>query len=223
MALARDILGRYDDLTIGPRIAFFEALATTFGSRSRPHRDGDQRLAASAVRRNRGRTASRQRAAPARTVPPAQSRPRRHRGAGAHARAADRRHGSPRRSRRHRQRFHPFVLVVVQPRLSGAAPHRLVDAGDRPGKDHPLRGGARDPRLGRSAPPHRSAGPPLLRVLPSGAGRRAADLRRGGADARDRRRRSRRSCPTSAKRSIRSARPRRCSIRSPIASAASPA
>ena len=32
VALARDILGRYEDLTIGPRIAFFEALATTFGS-----------------------------------------------------------------------------------------------------------------------------------------------------------------------------------------------
>ena len=32
VALARDILDRYEDLTIGPRIAFFEALATTFGS-----------------------------------------------------------------------------------------------------------------------------------------------------------------------------------------------
>ena len=32
VALARDILGRYEDMTIGPRIAFFEALATTFGS-----------------------------------------------------------------------------------------------------------------------------------------------------------------------------------------------
>ena len=32
VALASDILGRYEDLTIGPRIAFFEALATTFGS-----------------------------------------------------------------------------------------------------------------------------------------------------------------------------------------------
>jgi malonyl-CoA decarboxylase len=31
VALARDILGRYDELTIGPRIAFFEGLATTFG------------------------------------------------------------------------------------------------------------------------------------------------------------------------------------------------
>jgi malonyl-CoA decarboxylase len=32
VALARDILERYEDLTIGPRIAFFETLATTFGS-----------------------------------------------------------------------------------------------------------------------------------------------------------------------------------------------
>src|SRR5215831_19539247 len=31
-ALAREILARYDDLTIGPRIAFFEALATRFGT-----------------------------------------------------------------------------------------------------------------------------------------------------------------------------------------------
>jgi malonyl-CoA decarboxylase len=31
VALAREILARYEDLTIGPRIAFFEALATTFG------------------------------------------------------------------------------------------------------------------------------------------------------------------------------------------------
>jgi malonyl-CoA decarboxylase len=32
VALAREILTRYDDLTIGPRIAFFEALATRFGA-----------------------------------------------------------------------------------------------------------------------------------------------------------------------------------------------
>jgi len=31
VALAHEILGRYADLTTGPRIAFFEALATTFG------------------------------------------------------------------------------------------------------------------------------------------------------------------------------------------------
>jgi malonyl-CoA decarboxylase len=32
VALAREILGRYDDLTTGPRIAFFEALAQRFGT-----------------------------------------------------------------------------------------------------------------------------------------------------------------------------------------------
>ena len=31
VALAREILARYDELTTGPRIAFFEALATRFG------------------------------------------------------------------------------------------------------------------------------------------------------------------------------------------------
>jgi malonyl-CoA decarboxylase len=31
VALAREILARYAALTIGPRIAFFETLATTFG------------------------------------------------------------------------------------------------------------------------------------------------------------------------------------------------
>ena len=37
---------------------------------------------------------------------------------------------------------------------------------------------------GTTCAPHRSAGPALLRVLPSGAGRRAADLRRGRAHPR---------------------------------------
>src|SRR5262249_61262082 len=32
VALAREILGRYSELTTGPRIAFFEALAERFGS-----------------------------------------------------------------------------------------------------------------------------------------------------------------------------------------------
>ena len=57
--------------------------------RTRPARiDGrDRGVAADAVGGRGGRTAPRQRAAPARTVPPPQSRARRHRGAGAHARA----------------------------------------------------------------------------------------------------------------------------------------
>ncbi len=45
VARARDILGRYGDLTTGPRIAFFEALAQRFGSDPAAHGDGDRRLA----------------------------------------------------------------------------------------------------------------------------------------------------------------------------------
>ena len=76
------------------------------------------------------------------------------------------------------------VLVLVQSRLPGAAQDRLVDAGEPAGEDHPLRGGARDPRLERPASAHRFARPALLCVLPSRAGRRALDFRRGRAHAR---------------------------------------
>ena len=84
-----------------------------------------------------------------------------------------------------RRRLRAPVRLLVQSRLPGAAPDRLVDAGRHPRADHPLRGGARDPRLGRPAPPRPALRPPLLRLLPSIAGRRAADLRRGGADPGD--------------------------------------
>ncbi len=76
--------------------------------------------------------------------------------------------------------------------------HRLDDARQHPRKDHPLRGGARDQRLGGSAPPARAAGPAAVRVLPSRARRRAADLRRSRADARDPRRDRRRCWLTTA-------------------------
>ena len=189
MALAREILARYAELTTGPRIAFFEALAQRFGPDHDAARCRDRGLAADAVRQDRGRGPCRRRAAPAGAVAPAQSRARRHRARWcACASSCSMRIDPPRRPRGGRRRLRPSVLVVVQPRLPGAAPDRLVDAGDHPGKDHPLRGGAPHPRLGRSAPPHRSAGPALLRLLPSGAGRRAADLRRGRADPRDSRR-----------------------------------
>src|SRR5882672_10081652 len=47
VALAREILGHYSGLTIGPRIAFFEALARRFGT------DGDRMEAAIAVWREK--------------------------------------------------------------------------------------------------------------------------------------------------------------------------
>ena len=61
------------------------------------------------------------RAAAARALPPPQSCAGRHRGAGAHARPAARSDGPSRRSCRHRRRLSPPVLVLVQPRLPGAA------------------------------------------------------------------------------------------------------
>ena len=97
---------------------------------------------------------------------------------------------------------------------------RLDDAGARAREDHPLRGGARDLELGRPAPAHRAGRPPLLRVLPSGARQRAADLRRGGADAGDARRDRAAARSARAGPSRRSGRRRRCSIRSPTARAA---
>ena len=184
VALAREILARYGELTTGPRIAFFEALATRFGpDRERLERRG-RGLAERARRRHRRQAASR----------------RPSRGGSSCSAASIWRPTAPPRwctcasncstpwiiatTSRPSTTISPPVLVLVQPRLPGAAPDRLVDAGAHSREDHPLRGGARDPRLERSAPPHRFARPALLRVLPSGAGRRAADLRRGRAHAR---------------------------------------
>ena len=130
------------------------------------------------------RNSLRLRASPSRIVPAAQSRAGRHRRAGRDARGpAPAREPEP-VARHRRSRFSASVRFVVQSRLSGVAPHRLVLAGGASRKDHPLRGGARNRRLGRSQAAHRSGRPALLRVLPSEAGRRAADLRRGRADRR---------------------------------------
>jgi malonyl-CoA decarboxylase len=74
------------------------------------------------------------------------------------------------------------LLLVVQPRLPGAASASTGDAGRHSRAAHPVRGGApMDPGLGRSQAAARPGGPAMLRLLPSGAARRAADLRRGGA------------------------------------------
>ena len=50
VALANEILADYAALTTGPRIAFFEALARTFGYDNAAYRCGDNGLAAVAVR-----------------------------------------------------------------------------------------------------------------------------------------------------------------------------
>src|SRR5215469_10447109 len=111
-ALARDILTHFAELTTGPRIAFFEALAHRFGP--------DTERITRAVEAWRD-TPSDATAAELHGA----AEPRRHEGAGAHAREADGCDGPPRGPRRGRCRFRPSLLVLVQPRLSGAAPHRL--------------------------------------------------------------------------------------------------
>ena len=60
VALADEILGDYAALKTGPRIAFFESLATGVRSRFRAHRRRDRRLDAHAVGGDRGRAQSRQ-------------------------------------------------------------------------------------------------------------------------------------------------------------------
>ena len=65
---------------------------------------------------------------------------------------------------------HP-AAILVQPRFPGVAAHGLVDARVTAGEDHQVRGGAPHRRLGRTAPPARAAGPALFRVLPSGDAR----------------------------------------------------
>ena len=151
-------------------------------ARSRAGHDGHRQFRLRRRRGRRERNPLRLRAAPPRPVPAAQSRAGRHRGAGRDARrpvGAD----EPEPVARHRRsRFSPSVRFVVQSRLSGVAPHRLVLAGGAAREDHPLRGGARDRRLGRAQAAHRSGRPAMLRLLPPAAGRRAADLRRGRAD-----------------------------------------
>ena len=142
-ARARNFRPLYDELTTGPRIAFFEALATRFGvgpraasmPRSMPGaREGTDEAAAElhlAAEPRRQELFRRLNLAPGGTAALVAMREE----------LIDA-HGAPRRPRAGRPGFRASVLVLVQSRLPGAAPHRLVDARDHPGKDHPLRGGA---------------------------------------------------------------------------------
>ena len=183
VALAAEVIGRYRALDPSDHAAFFSALADDFGPDRERVRDAIANFESGRRRSGGERNPLRFRAAPSRAVPAAQSRAGRHRGAGRDARGpAPAREAEP-VARHRRSRFSASVRFVVQSRLSGVAPHRLVLAGGASGKDHPLRGGARNRRLGRTQAAHRSGRPAMLRVLPSEAGRRAADLRRSRADA----------------------------------------
>jgi malonyl-CoA decarboxylase len=113
VALAEEILDKYDELTTGPRIAFFEALA----NRSAP--------TTPARRRHRRWQAAPSDKTAAKFIPPPRRAARalrrlnlagRHRRAGAHARAVLVRSITARISGG-RCRFRSSVLVVVQSRL----------------------------------------------------------------------------------------------------------
>ena len=148
VALAEEILAKYAKLTTGPRIAFFEALANRFG----PDRERlDAAIAAWQAEPSDKTAAEIHAAAEARRQELLRRLNLAPGGTAALVRMREqlaRRARSSRRPQGGRCRFRASVLVVVQPRLPGAAPDRLVDAGDDPGKDHPLRGGASHPRAG---------------------------------------------------------------------------
>ena len=91
VALASEILDKYSQLTTGPRIAFFEALAHRFGIDQAKLDAAIVDWQAEPSDTTAAAVHKRGRAAPAGIVPPTQSRARRHRRAGAHARAVDRR------------------------------------------------------------------------------------------------------------------------------------
>jgi len=138
VALAEEILDKYAELTTGPRIAFFEALANRFGP-DRARLDAaigawqaapSDKTAAeihAAAEARRQELLRRLNLAPGGTAALVRMRDQL-------IDALDHRDDL----KRGRCRFRSSVLVVVQPRLPGAPPDRLVDAGDDPGKDHPL-------------------------------------------------------------------------------------
>ena len=122
VALAREILGRYDELTTGPRIAFFEALAERFGPdparmeaaiAAWQEKPGDETAAEvhAASEPRRQELFRRLNLAPGGTVALVHMREQ------LHGRARP-----PRRSDRGGRRFRASVLVLVQSRLPGAAP-----------------------------------------------------------------------------------------------------
>src|SRR6266480_1488955 len=133
--------------------------------------------------------AGQRRAGTAGAVPSAQHGTGRHRRAGGDAQAAAQ--GPPDAPAMARRRRGPAALaaLLVQPRLPAPRAHRLAHLRDRARKADPVRGGARDPWMARAAPAPRIR-PPLLRLFPSAAARRADHLHRGGAGARHERARA---------------------------------
>ena len=170
VALAREILAHYAALTIGPRIAFFEALAQRFGIDPAQPGTGDRCMARSALRCDCRRSSFRLRAAPAGTVPQTQSCAW---GTAALVRMREQLMDSLDHREDLRAVDDDFVHLFSSWFNRGFLVLRHIDwstPGNRSRKNHPLRSCARDSRLGRSAPPYRPAGSALLRLFSSGAG-----------------------------------------------------
>ena len=186
MALAREILARYAELTTGPRIAFFESLAAQLRPRPRAARRRDRRpgaptptdATAAAVHRaaepRRQELLRRLNLAPGGTAALVRMREQlldalAHRDDLA---AVD------------RDFVHMFSSwfnrgFLVLRRIDWSTPASILERIIRYEAVHRIH----DWDDLRRA--HRSARPALLRLLPSGAGRRSADLRRGRAHPRD--------------------------------------
>ena len=189
MALAQTLLAGYAAAEPAERLEFLKALADRFGpDRAAQSRLRSKRFAGSGHRFSRG--AARRRRAPKTGTDQASQpcpwwhfRPRADAG------------GTPRSSpgkpgpEAGRRRFRPPLLVLVQQGLSGlrpidwTTPANILEKIIRYEAVHAIR------ELGRPAQSPRAGGSSLLRLLPSAARRRAADLRRSGSYARHSRRR----------------------------------
>ena len=195
--MAREVLDRYHDLDAAGRLSFFETLARDFGPDRERLSQAIESLARAAERRRRQRPALCLRTAAAGTDPPAQPR------AGRHQRrwwrcapiclAPDEGQQGPCRARPRRRASAVFLVqqgILVLRRIDWSTPANILEQIIRYEAVHEIRDWN---DLRRRIDPGR---PPLLRLLPSRTGRRAPDLRRGGADRDRSRPRSRRCSPS---------------------------
>ena len=200
VALAREILTRYSDADHRSAHRLLRSAGSAIRARPCAHAERDRGLAERAERRDRRRSPSGGRAAPAGIVPQAQSCARRHRRALVRMReqlidAMD----PSRRSCGGRCRFRASVLVLVQPRLSGVAridwstPANILEKIIQHEAVHKIR--SWDDLRRRIDPPDRCC----FAFFHPALDRRAFDLRRSGAHATRFRTRSRRSWPPSAR------------------------
>ena len=182
LRLARTLLARFEEADEAERLAFFELLAERFDVDAGHVERAARRYGEAPNAANLSILMDGGRAAAAGALPAAEPGARRDRPAGAHARVPAGAGGNAPGTRAARSRLQAPLPLVVQPGIPGASGDRLEHPGQRAREDHRLRGGARHRQLGGAARAARTARPALLRLLPSGDARRAADLRRGGAD-----------------------------------------